>query len=453
MIGVQTIGNATLVAYDKLPILSTDPWMGGDHSANFGSWRLPYDIPDNIRQDILRSEYIWFSHGHQDHLNPDSLHLFKNNKILISDHFGSRIYKDLKSENFKVTILEDRKWINLSKNISIMPISTKIQDTILLLRVNNDVFINLNDAGPYSSRFIKKTTSKFRRKFLLSLCSYEADMLNFFDENNNFIKPLIVDKFSAGKVLSIIANTVGAKFIIPFSTFHEYQREDSVWANKYTVPIDKISNDISKNHIYIKPFTFINCNKDDDFISLNIKKKKLEVKSPKLFGDNWEDELNVSDKKVIENYFNKFLSFKEKIGFISFIVGGKELNLKFNGPKNKGISFELPKNSLLSACENAVFDDLLGANFMKTKLYNLQSLYEPKANFTYDVCKFGDNGKVYSEEELKKYRNYYAKRMGMEYFYDLFSDTCRDYFIYFFKNYQKSKYYNHFKKAYYYLLK
>ena len=36
-------------------------------------------------------------------------------------------------------------------------------------------------------------------------------------------------------------------------------------------------------------------------------------------------------------------TIKEKIGFISFIVRGKELNLKFNGPKNKGISFELPK--------------------------------------------------------------------------------------------------------------
>ena len=92
MIGVQTIGNATLVAYDKLPILSTDPWMGGDHSANFGSWRLPYDIPDNIRQDILGSEYIWFSHGHQDHLNPDSLHLFKNfiASIKIASQLSSR---------------------------------------------------------------------------------------------------------------------------------------------------------------------------------------------------------------------------------------------------------------------------------------------------------------------------------------------------------------------------
>ena len=49
MIGVQTIGNATLIAHDNNPILSTDPWMGGDHFAYFGSWRLPYDIPENIK--------------------------------------------------------------------------------------------------------------------------------------------------------------------------------------------------------------------------------------------------------------------------------------------------------------------------------------------------------------------------------------------------------------------
>ena len=38
MIGAQTIGNATLIAYDQKPILSTDPWMGGDHFAYFAHW-------------------------------------------------------------------------------------------------------------------------------------------------------------------------------------------------------------------------------------------------------------------------------------------------------------------------------------------------------------------------------------------------------------------------------
>ena len=105
MLGVQTIGNATLVAYDGSPILSTDPWMGDDHYAYFGSWHLPYGIPIDIKQDIFQSEYIWFSHGHPDHINPDSLNLFKSNKILLPDHFGSRIYNDLKREKFNVKII------------------------------------------------------------------------------------------------------------------------------------------------------------------------------------------------------------------------------------------------------------------------------------------------------------------------------------------------------------
>ena len=36
-----------------------------------------------------------------------------------------------------------------------MPVS-KIQDTILIIKIKDDIFINLNDAGPMSHRFIKK---------------------------------------------------------------------------------------------------------------------------------------------------------------------------------------------------------------------------------------------------------------------------------------------------------
>ena len=60
MIGAQTIGNATVIAYDRKPILSTDLWLGSDH-AYFRSWYLPYEIPEQINQDILDSKYIFFS--------------------------------------------------------------------------------------------------------------------------------------------------------------------------------------------------------------------------------------------------------------------------------------------------------------------------------------------------------------------------------------------------------
>ncbi len=44
MIGAQTIGNATLIPNDDKPILSTDPWLGSNDYAYFGSWALNYEI-------------------------------------------------------------------------------------------------------------------------------------------------------------------------------------------------------------------------------------------------------------------------------------------------------------------------------------------------------------------------------------------------------------------------
>jgi len=58
MIGAQTIGNATLIAYDDTPILSTDPWLGSSDYAYFGSWVLNYEIPKNLRKDIHASSQL-----------------------------------------------------------------------------------------------------------------------------------------------------------------------------------------------------------------------------------------------------------------------------------------------------------------------------------------------------------------------------------------------------------
>jgi hypothetical protein len=63
MQAVAMTGNATLIAYDNEPILSTDPWMGDEDPAYFGSWILSCKIPAALKQDIKNSKYIWFSHG------------------------------------------------------------------------------------------------------------------------------------------------------------------------------------------------------------------------------------------------------------------------------------------------------------------------------------------------------------------------------------------------------
>ena len=454
MIGAQTIGNATVIAYDNNPILSTDPWLGDNHYAYFGSWYLPYDIPKNIKNDILNSKYIFFSHGHPDHLNPDSVHKFKSNTILIGDHVGKRIFNDLTKEGFKVQVLKDRTWTSLSKNISVMSVSTKIQDTILLVKIMDDIFINLNDAGPINYRFIRKIIKNYKRKFLFSISGWgDADMINFYDKNDKFIEPLASKKHPVGDYLSLIAKLFTANYVIPFSSFHEYQREDSVWANKYVTPFGEYKNGIHSDINFVEPFARINSEKHDDIKSISIKKKNLIVKKSRDFNDNWSDVLEEDDKKLIKDYFVNFEELKKNVGFINLIVGKKDFNIGMDGPAERGISFEVPRNSLVEACKYSIFDDLLIGNFMKTKLYNLQSLYDPKINFNNVVCKYGDNGLAYSTEELISYEKEYKKRMGIEYFYDLFASKSKNYFQFFFKNYKNSKYYSKLRRYYYYYLK
>jgi len=95
MIGTKTIGNATMLCYDnEVPILTTDPWFGHKDPAYFGSWVCSHEISESIEKEILNSKYVWFSHGHPDHLNPESIKNFKKNKILISNHYGERIHQD-----------------------------------------------------------------------------------------------------------------------------------------------------------------------------------------------------------------------------------------------------------------------------------------------------------------------------------------------------------------------
>src|SRR5262245_23015256 len=118
MLGFETIGNATLICCDEKPTLVTDPWI--NNSAYFGSWGLSFEIPPEQRARILACEYVWFSHGHPDHLNGESLLAFSGKKILLPDHRGGRILEGLRSQGFNVTVLEDRKWFQISRNIAVM---------------------------------------------------------------------------------------------------------------------------------------------------------------------------------------------------------------------------------------------------------------------------------------------------------------------------------------------
>jgi hypothetical protein len=88
----------------------------------------------------------------------------------------------------------------------------------------------------------------------------DADMINFYDEGGTFIIPSAAQQQPVGKGLSNAARILGIKSVIPFSSFHTYQRSDSIWAQTYVTPLDAYSNSFDhQNHEYIAPFSHIDC--------------------------------------------------------------------------------------------------------------------------------------------------------------------------------------------------
>ena len=219
---IKTIGNATFIAYENnMPILSTDPWLNG-HLAYFGSWDLSHKIPNKIEQDIKNSKNIWLSHGHPDHINPESIKNFKSSNIFVPDHYGSRIYKTLRDEGYKINILKSRKWYSLTDNIKILSISNPNQDGILLVSIKNNLFINANDSEFLMCRkFVKRVSNNHKKfshvNFRIWRCRYDK----YFDENKNRIIPGC-KKNQLVKAQSISSSS-WCHHVIPFSHFIDTQ--------------------------------------------------------------------------------------------------------------------------------------------------------------------------------------------------------------------------------------
>jgi hypothetical protein len=313
-----------------------------------------------------------------------------------------------------VTVLPDRRWVELSNRVKIFCISDYIQDAVLLVDVGGRLFINMNDCSARARlRLIPKIAQEYRYSYLLRLSGYgDADMINFFNPDGSRIA--FRNTRVVGRWLSQYAQRVGAKAAIPFSSFHQYQRTDSAWANKHVTPLSAYREGFDESAVeFIEPFVWIDCS-SGEVIQLNPPEISNIAQVPEEYGDNWSDELEPSDRVIINDYFRRKEILCESLGFIKFIVGGKSHTIDLEGPKDKGVAFEVPRHSLVAAVTYRAFDDLLIGNFMKTTLYGIDSLYSP--NFNFYVAKYGDNGQAETKEEVRDYLRQYRKRSGFEWF-------------------------------------
>jgi hypothetical protein len=415
-IGFQTTGNAVLVLYDGKPVLVTDPWIFG--SAYFGSWGLSHEIPDQVMGAILDCEYVWISHGHPDHLSGCSLDLLNGKKFLLADHVGGLIAEGLRSRGFSVQILTDRRWYQLSKNLRVLCIADYDQDAILLADIGGTLVCNFNDAGYLGwGGFVKKIIRAYHDSFLLCLTGYgDTDMINIWREDGTFVQPRAARKRPIGRTIARLNHQWGTKYFVPFSSMHIYERQDSAWLARYRADLGDYAVGFASNTSGLLP-AFISYDVERrSWESLAPRPRIVEPKPPAEFGDDWSQELEADDKARISQYFKQAEYLADYLNFINIRCGGKDfvVDLSSSGFK-RGITFEAPRNSLMTAIQNEVFDDMLIGNFMKTILhgdFHSLPLYPYIGEY---LTKFADNGRAKSKREVREYLAEYRRRATLSY--------------------------------------
>jgi hypothetical protein len=412
MLGFDTIGNATLVLYDGTPVLATDPWIDGD--AYFSSWGPTHEIPTAQREAIMGCRYLWFSHGHPDHSNVNSLTGLGSKEFLLADHQGGRMKNDFTAMGFNVKILPEREWIPISPRIKIMTLSDANQDSILLVDLDGVLVINLNDAGGPWERFVRSVAKNFKTVFLLRLWGEGmADMMNVFDEaGGRIIKPHDFDCAQLPLTVQADVRRYRATHAIPFSSFHRFQRDDSVWANEYLSPFSAFHTSVDPAGPPILPM-FVRYDREKESITeINPKELHGVLRTATECGDNWADPLDAAERADLAAYFRSKEKLQDWFRFLRFRVGGEETTVDIN-PKLQGgvgVTFEAPRQSLMAAVRYRVFDDLMIGNFMRTTLHGTSNRHYLNTTFTPVVAKYADNGLAESRQELKQYMDHYFSR-------------------------------------------
>jgi len=303
-LGFETIGNATVIVHDRAPVLATDPWLRG--SAYFGSWTLGWAIPPQQLEAVLACPYVWLSHAHPDHLSAESLELLRNATLLLPDHVGGRVAGDLAQLGYKVRTLPDRTWVPLSDRVRVMCIADYNQDGILLVDVGGTLVVNLNDANDCGwGRALRAEVARFAKSYLLCLSGYgDADMFNFHAESGRRVNAAVKAPFGAS--IARRAESVGARFFVPFSSMHHYQRADSVWANEFTTPIEAHALGFDSKSAEILP-AYIRVDVLRDAVE-EIRPALLrpEPVDPRQFGDDWSERLEPDEARQLREYFTRF---------------------------------------------------------------------------------------------------------------------------------------------------
>jgi hypothetical protein len=291
---------------------------------------------------------------------------------------------------------------------------------VLLVDVGGELVVNLNDAQDRGwGGLVKRVIRAFPRSFLLRLSGYgDADMINFVDDDGTRV-PSIPELrresgFQVGADVARMTETFGATHFVPFSSFHRYQRTDSVWANEWTTPVAAYEDGFRSDRVELLPA----------FVRYDVTTGSWEgidppaapdvAYAPEEFGDDWSTPLERDDVVALRDYFGGIERLARHLDRVVFRVGDAEHAIELGGrDTGRAVTFAVPRTSLLRAIEWEIFDDLLIGNFMTATLHGPWPSSKLYPGFTPWVTKYADNGRARTDAELRAYFAEYRRRLGI----------------------------------------
>ncbi|MEO6672433.1 MAG: MBL fold metallo-hydrolase [Ginsengibacter sp.] len=245
---ITYLGHATLlIEIDGTKILS-DPWLIGP--AYCGQWYLFPQPPENALEYLQDVDYIFVSHGHEDHLHYETLKKVNKSAHIFFPYTwyagAVELFRELGFEKITEAVNEQR--YHISKNISVTFLANNL-DNVVVVESKDKTLVNINDALPSAPQgiiayFIKKITSKWPTvDYLFSSyggasyfpntikCEWKNDM-----ETGAVREQFFLDNFCK------IAKGINATFSIPFAGDFVLLDDSQRWINKVKVPRGEIKN-------------------------------------------------------------------------------------------------------------------------------------------------------------------------------------------------------------------
>lgn len=242
---------ALLIEVDGLKII-TDPWLRG--SSYCEQWFL-FPKPSGIEK-AFDADFILYSHGHEDHLHPESLRLLnKNAKVFYpySWYDGAKpFFTELGFGN--VTEAINEKTYKISKDTSITYFSNNL-DNVIVMENKGKVLVDVNDALHSAPPFImQRIITKIKKKW--PAIDYVFSSYGGAAYFPNCIKFAGKDDMEIGKTRELFflnnfctfVKLLNPRFAIPFASDFVLLDKEQRWMNLAKFPRNQIKE-------YFKKFT------------------------------------------------------------------------------------------------------------------------------------------------------------------------------------------------------